>query len=169
MQIRAANLPLLAPAIAWALDRREQKLVRRAVKRRAELGATFIGITGSSGKSTTSALLAHILGGAGKVKGQHGANIFKALARTLARMPANMDYVVAECGVGRLGHMAPMAGLLRPVIAIVTLVALEHKSAFGSIEAVAAEKAEMVAALAPDGVAILNGDDPFVSAMAAMC
>jgi UDP-N-acetylmuramoyl-tripeptide--D-alanyl-D-alanine ligase len=168
LKIRIGNISVLSRAVQRTLDRREAAMERRAISRRPRLPARFVGVTGSSGKTTTAALLSHILAAAGKVQGQFGANVYKTLIRTIARLPSRTDFVVAECGAGRPGHIEEMAAVLRPDVAIVTLVALEHKSAFRTIEAVAAEKGELVAHLAAGGTALLNADDPRVAAMAAL-
>ena len=72
---------------------------------------------------------------------------------------------MAETGVDGLGQMKPMAEILRPNVAVVTLVALEHKSAFRTIDAIMAEKAELVAGVQPGGFALLNADDDRVMEM----
>jgi UDP-N-acetylmuramoyl-tripeptide--D-alanyl-D-alanine ligase len=64
------------------------------------------------------------------------------------------------------GHLQPMIDLVKPTVSVVTLVALEHKSAFRSCEAVAREKQRLVEALPASGLAILNHDDPRVAAIA---
>lgn len=76
------------------------------------------------------------------------------------------DFVVLECATGAPGEMPKLAAAVRPNVAIVTLVALEHYSAFRSKEAVAREKSALVKALPPDGLALLNNDDPHVASMA---
>jgi UDP-N-acetylmuramoyl-tripeptide--D-alanyl-D-alanine ligase len=166
LKIRIGNIPFISPALQRALDRREAGIAQRAARRRPKLAATFIGVTGSSAKSTTSALLSHILASAGEAHGQYGPNSYKVVIRTLARMAPGTEFVVAECGAHKPGSIAEMAELLRPDMAIVTLVALEHKSAFHTIEAVAAEKGALVASLPAGGTALLNADDPLVMAMA---
>jgi UDP-N-acetylmuramoyl-tripeptide--D-alanyl-D-alanine ligase len=140
---------------------------RRARDTRAGGHALFIGVTGSSGKSTTAALLAHLLEGKGRVVRGFGRNVYGALVGTIERTSRHDDFAVAEVAVGRAGDMKRMAELLRPDVAVVTLAALEHYSAFRSHAAVAAEKGGLVEALAPGGFALLNADDPHVMSMAA--
>lgn len=140
-------------------------LEKRAVAVRKASRATFIGITGSSGKSTTTRLLSAILAVQGRVATQPAGTTHYGLVRMLSGMRES-DYAVAELGTAGIGHIAKMTHLLRPDVAIVTLVALEHKSAFRSVEAVAEEKSALVTALEPAGIAVLNADDPRVMAMA---
>ncbi len=155
-------------ASPWLSDNRYFGTLRRlAARARKKSSAKFIGITGSSAKSTTAALLAHILAAEGHVHMQVQANILGNLIQFLASLRRGTDFVVAEVGVSTgAGRIKAMANLLRPDIAIVTLIRLEHKSIFRSEETIAAEKSELVAGLRPEGLAVLNADDPLVMAMA---
>jgi UDP-N-acetylmuramoyl-tripeptide--D-alanyl-D-alanine ligase len=140
---------------------------RRALERRLASSALFIGVTGSSAKSTTTALLAHILKTRGRVCEQADNNIRNALLKTLLDRSGDSDFVVAELGVGRAGSMRPMAEALRPDVAVITLVGLEHYSVFRTREAVAMEKGDLVESVRPGGFAVLNADDRHVMSMAA--
>lgn len=149
--------------LGWALRRLQARWVRARNK------ATFIGITGSSGKSTSTSLLAHILGAQGKVHLQAQANTMPALIRTLykrLRKAGKVDYVVFEAGASDFGTISAMAQMLKPDVAVVTMVRLEHFGKFRTLDAVAAEKRALVDALQPDGLAVLNCDDPLVLGMA---
>lgn len=158
--------PSLRPLKARLRKARDEALAEKAPKAREQSKATFVGVTGSSGKSTTVALLAHILAGHGRVKTQLKFNDRRATLKTLVHGSRRNDYVVLELGIGGEQPIRPAAQALRPDIAVVTMVELEHKSEFRSKEAVAAEKSELVAALRPGGMALLNRDDPLVMAMA---
>ncbi len=140
--------------------------MKSAGRTRAKSRGVFIGITGSSGKSTTTALIAAIMRRHGSVSAQVLDNTINPLVKTLLRS-RDADYVVAELGVGGKGQMIEMAPLFRPDVAVVTMVGLEHYSAFRSREAIATEKGELVAALSGSGLAVLNGDDAYVMGMAA--
>ena len=141
----------------------------RARRARARSKATFIGVTGSSGKSTAASLLGHILAGHGTVFTRILANTIKSLVSTLCkRMNKNgaVDYVVFEAGAFGVDTIRPMAQLLKPDVALITMVRLEHSSSFKNLENVAREKRALVEALRPGGLAVLNADDPHVLAMA---
>jgi UDP-N-acetylmuramoyl-tripeptide--D-alanyl-D-alanine ligase len=138
----------------------------RATWRRRTSQAVHIGVTGSSAKSTTTGLLGHILEASGQVVKQVDFNMAGAVLSTLRHAPRSTDFVVLEMGVARPGQMKPMAEILRPDIAIVTLIAQEHHSAFRSREAIAAEKGELVAAIRRGGMALLSADDPMAIGMA---
>lgn len=149
--------------LGWRVRR---YLARRA---RARSKATFIGITGSSGKSTTTRLLADILASHGSVHAQALLNTMKALVGTLykrMRRAGNVDYVVFEAGAYGVDTIRPMAEMLRPNVAVVTMVRLEHFTAFRTLENVAREKRALIEALEPGGFAVLNADDPHVIGMA---
>lgn len=145
---------------------REQWRQQRATAARRNSRATFIGITGSSAKSTSKVLLTNILKASGKVAPARG-NEIKKLIVNLRLAPRDADFFVAECGIGNVGKMRPMARLLRPHVALVTMIGLEHKSTMRSRERIAEEKSELVAAVQPGGFAVLNADDPLVMGMAA--
>ncbi len=129
--------------------------------------ATFIAVTGSSGKSTTVGLLAHILEAHAPTKRQVLENTVNELIRSIKSLRDRERFVVAELGVGHVGDMRPMATMFQPDIAIVTMVGIEHYSSFRGREGVAREKGELVEALRPAGLAVLNADDEFVMGMRA--
>ncbi|UCI07265.1 Mur ligase family protein [Mesorhizobium sp. B1-1-8] len=159
----SARLRKIGEDLAWRLKVYQAKRVRARSK------ATFIGITGSSGKSTSASLLGHILAGHGSVHTQVLANTIKALIRTLykrLKRAGPVDYVVFEAGAFAAGSIRPMAQLLKPHVAVVTMVRLEHLASFRTLEAVAKEKRALVDALQPGGLAVLNADDPHVLGMA---
>lgn len=146
-------------------DRRRARKLNKALACRDASSATFIGITGSSAKTTTTAILSHILEAHASVTSQLGFNTMVTLSKTLGR-PINDRYLVAEVALDKPGTVREMADVLKPDIAIVTLIGLEHYSVFRSLEVVAAEKGALVSSVRPGGFAVLNIDDPHVAAMA---
>lgn len=137
-----------------------------AGRRRHKSKALFIAVTGSSGKSTTTALLAHILEGQGQIFTQLIKNRMAALLQTTRQNLAGFDYVALEAGVQEPGDMKSLARVLQPDIGIVTLVGLEHRSLFKTKEAVAEEKGWIVQEVRHGGFVLLNADDPLVMSMA---
>ncbi|MBS0269229.1 MAG: Mur ligase [Proteobacteria bacterium] len=135
--------------------------------RRARSGATFIAVTGSSGKSTTVNLLAHILSGDAQTLHQFLVNGLRDSIATIRNVEPSDKYAIVECGTEKPGDIRPQAELLKPSISIVTLVGIEHYSAFRTAAAIANEKAELLRALSADGLAVLNFDDALVRAMSA--
>ena len=133
---------------------------------RKRSSATYIGVTGSSAKSTTTALIAHIISGFAPVRVQVTNNGYHAHIRALQTPPPNDGYFVGEIGAEGPGTLMPMLDLIKPTVGVVTLVRLEHKSAFRSLDAVMEEKGRLVEELPANGIAVLNYDDPRVASMA---
>ncbi len=126
------------------------------------------GITGSSGKTSTKDLLAHLLG-EGTLAPVGSFNNELGLPLTLLRRTSETRHAVLEYSARGLGHIAFLAGLARPHVAVELNVGSAHLGEFGSREAIAQAKGELVAAVQPHGasppVAVLNADDPLVRAM----
>jgi UDP-N-acetylmuramoyl-tripeptide--D-alanyl-D-alanine ligase len=148
-----------------------RKVVRQRLRliyaraNRLRCNARIVAVTGSSAKTTTVSLLSHILSGNSQVLTQAFNNALRDATRTLRRMTPNDDYVVMEAGTSGVGLLRDIAQTIQPDVSIVTLVALEHYSAFRTLEAVAKEKSELVRALPQTGLAILNADNPWTLAM----
>lgn len=92
-------------------------------------------------------------------------NSLFGLPIALARLRDDQRFAVLEFGADRHGEIARLAELFPPHIAVVTAVGAAHLDAFGTLDGVAREQTALVAALPPDGWAILNGDDRLVAAM----
>ena len=137
----------------------------KARLRRALSRAEFIAVSGSSGKTTTVSLLAHILAGEAQTVQQSLGNGLEATTNTIRQIRRSDRYVVIESGTAKPGQLRRQARLIKPNISIITLVALEHYSAFRTLDSVANEKAELVRALSEQGLAILNFDNSLVRAM----
>ena len=127
---------------------------------------TFVAITGSAAKTTTTALLDRILKTRGRTRSVYYFNTISTIVNTVPRTEFSTRYFISEVGIGAEGGMKPMARVLLPDVAIVTLVGMEHKSQFRSLDKIAEEKGYLVAALRPGGLAVLNADDERVRAMA---
>jgi UDP-N-acetylmuramoyl-tripeptide--D-alanyl-D-alanine ligase len=129
--------------------------------------ATVVAVTGSNGKTTTKDLLAAVLATRLRtVASQASFNNEVGLPLTLARIEPDTQAVVVEMGARGPGHIAALARLARPEVGVVLNVGESHLGMFGSREAIAKAKGELVEALPPDGTAVLNADDPQVAAMA---
>ncbi len=124
--------------------------------RRAFRGSV-VGISGSAGKTSTKDLLALLLGGegAGVLATEGNLNNHLGVPLTLTRLDsATHQFAVVEAGVSAPGEMAPLASMIEPDLALITLVAPAHTAALGGIEGVAREKVALPAAVRPAGLAI---------------
>jgi UDP-N-acetylmuramoyl-tripeptide--D-alanyl-D-alanine ligase len=127
-----------------------------------------VAVTGSNGKTTVKDLIAAAVSTEREVVANPGSyNNELGVPLTCCRMTADTDVLVAEVGARGVGHIAALMPVLRPDIAVLTTVSGAHLELFGDVEVVARAKRELVEALSPDGVAVLNADDPRVAAMAA--
>ncbi|MEV5711596.1 UDP-N-acetylmuramoyl-tripeptide--D-alanyl-D-alanine ligase [Actinoallomurus sp. NPDC052274] len=141
-------------------------LARAVVDRLPE--TTVIGVTGSAGKTSTKDLLARLTGRLGPAVAPPGSfNNEIGHPLTVLRADEGTRYLVLEMGARGLGHIAHLARVARPDIGVVLNVGSAHIGEFGSREVVAKAKGELVEAVPPHGVAVLNADDPLVRAMAA--
>lgn len=136
-----------------------------ALERKDEL--RVVGITGSLGKTTTKELVAAVLAQRYRVlKSRGNYNNEIGLPLTLLELTGDHQRAVLEMGTYGLGEIALLAQIACPDIGVVTNVGPVHLERMGTVERIAQAKAELVQALPEDGVAILNGDDEWVSAMA---
>lgn len=142
-------------------------LQRLAAHWRARHDVRVVGVTGSVGKTTCKEIIAAVLGTRRRVlKSTANLNTEIGLPLTLLELTADHQCSVLEMAMYGPGEIDLLCHIARPQIGVVTNVGPVHLERLGSIAAIAAAKAELVAALPPDGVAVLNGDDPSVAAMA---
>ncbi|WP_131741718.1 UDP-N-acetylmuramoyl-tripeptide--D-alanyl-D-alanine ligase [Actinomadura roseirufa] len=131
-------------------------------------GTTVIAVTGSAGKTSTKDLIAQVVSRAGPAVWPPGSfNNEIGLPLTVLRADAGTRYLVLEMGARGAGHIAYLTGIAPPHVGVVLNVGTAHVGEFGSKEAIARAKGELAEAVPPDGTAVLNADDPLVSAMAA--
>jgi UDP-N-acetylmuramoyl-tripeptide--D-alanyl-D-alanine ligase len=130
-------------------------------------GPEIVGITGSSGKTSTKDIVAQLVGSLGPTLAPVGSfNTEVGLPLTVLRADAHTRYLVLEFSARGVNHIAYLCDIARPNIGVVLNVGAAHLGEFGTRDAVAQAKGELVEALPADGVAILNGDDDLVAAMA---
>jgi UDP-N-acetylmuramoyl-tripeptide--D-alanyl-D-alanine ligase len=134
------------------------------------LSATVIGITGSSGKTSTKDLVAALLERIGPTIAPPGSfNTELGHPYTVLRADTSTRFLVLETSARGIGHIRALTRIAPPRIGVVLNVGSAHLGEFGSREAIATAKAELVEALpaATDGgIAVLNADDPLVAGMA---
>ena len=130
--------------------------------------ARVVGITGSSGKTSTKDLVAQVVERAGATVAPVGSfNNELGLPLTVLRADATTAFLVLEMSARGTGHIAWLCGVAPPEAGVVLNVGVAHLGEFGSREAIAVAKGELVEALPPHGLAILNADDPLVMGMTA--
>ncbi|MBI4728793.1 MAG: UDP-N-acetylmuramoyl-tripeptide--D-alanyl-D-alanine ligase [Acidobacteria bacterium] len=141
-------------------------LARLASSVRGRLAACVVAVTGSSGKTITKDLAAAALAARYRVVASpRSFNNEIGVPLTLLAADDRTEVIVAEIGSRAPGHIAALAPVLRPDVGIVVNVGAAHAGMFGSREATARAKGELVEALPPGGVAVLSADDPVVAAM----
>jgi UDP-N-acetylmuramoyl-tripeptide--D-alanyl-D-alanine ligase len=130
-------------------------------------GLSIIGITGSSGKTSTKDLVKAVLEPLGEVVAPPGSfNNELGHPWTVLRATRSTDFLVLEMSARHPGNIAELATIAPPAIGVVLNVGTAHLGEFGSREAIARTKAELPQAVPPSGVVVLNADDPAVAAMA---
>jgi UDP-N-acetylmuramoyl-tripeptide--D-alanyl-D-alanine ligase len=135
---------------------------------RARFSIPIVAITGSNGKTTTKALVAHLAGGTFVVHvAQENYNTDIGLPLALLAMPPGTEMGVFELGADRPGDIALLVRLLHPTVGLVTSVGQSHLEAFGTTERVANEKWDLVRGLPPGAAAFVNADSPELAALAA--
>jgi UDP-N-acetylmuramoyl-tripeptide--D-alanyl-D-alanine ligase len=148
-----------------------QRLARRVYE---SWGRPVVGITGSAGKTTAKELTAHVLGSAGLrvLKSERNYNNNLGLPLSVLQMvsrgrrPEQYDLAVLEMGMSSPTHeIKRLVQITPPEVGVELMVAPVHLEYLGTIENVAAMKAELIEGLRPGGTAVLNADDKFVIAM----
>ncbi len=127
-------------------------------------GKTVVGVTGSTGKTTTKDAIAHVLSSRLNVlKSAGNLNNHFGLPLQLLRLEREHEIAVIEMGMSHAGEIRALASLAQPDIGVVTNVAPVHLEFFDSLASIARAKYELIAALPRGGTAILNADDEYVS------
>jgi UDP-N-acetylmuramoyl-tripeptide--D-alanyl-D-alanine ligase len=130
-------------------------------------GLTTLGITGSSGKTSTKDLLGQVLATAGPTVSPPGSyNNDIGLPLTVLDADEDTRFLVLEMGSRGRGHIARLCRVARPDVGVVLNVGSAHLGEFGSADGIAVAKGELVEALPAEGTAVLNADDPRVIGMA---
>ena len=140
-----------------------------AFVRKRLTGLTVVGITGSQGKTSTKDLLAHMLSVAGPTVAPKGSfNNDLGLPITLLQCDERTKFCILEMGARHKGDIARLCEISQPDIAVILVVGTAHLGEFGSVQAIAETKSELVQSLSPDGIAILGSYDQYTPAMASL-
>jgi len=161
--VDATLAQILVPDTTEALGELARQIATAAIGR----GMTSLALTGSSGKTGTKDMLAQILEREGPTVAPRGSyNSELGLPVTVTGIDDDTRYLVAEMGATGAGHISWLCNVAQPSIAAVLNVGHAHIGEFGSQQAIAQAKGEIVEALPANGWAVLNADDPLVAAMA---
>ncbi len=165
----AAYLTSEAPrgATAVVVDDTAAALAELGRHARSRFAGPVVGITGSVGKTSVKDMAAAAIGADRPTHASPMSfNNELGVPLTLANCPEEVEAVVVEMGARGMGHIAWLCSLARPTVGVVTSVGAAHTELFGTLEAVAEAKGELVESLDPSGVAVLNADQLLVAAMA---
>ena len=161
----AAHPAIIVEDAVLAMGALAREVVRRV---REHSPTTVIGITGSAGKTTTKDLLAALLATQGPTVAPVGSyNGEVGVPLTVFRAELDTRFLVVEMGADHVGNIAYLCDIVRPDIGVVLMVGTAHAGSFGGVANITRTKGELVEALGPDGVAVLNLDDERVAGMAA--
>ncbi len=130
---------------------------------RARFQGRVVAVTGSVGKTTTKEMLRTALSAFGPTHAAEASyNNHWGVPLTLARLPQDAAFCIAEVGMNNPGEILPLALLVSPHVAVITTVGTAHIGHMGSIEAIAEEKATLLDGLAPGGDGVLPADSAFL-------
>ncbi|EOP90891.1 UDP-N-acetylmuramoyl-tripeptide-D-alanyl-D-alanine ligase [Bacillus cereus HuB4-4] len=151
------NYPTNIPVIF--VDDTTIALQQLAVSYRQQLKATFIGITGSNGKTSTKDILHSILSTGYKAqKTQENYNNEIGVPLTLLQLKEDVEMAVIEMGMGHKGDITFLGRIVQPNIGIITNIGNAHLSNLGSLKNIALEKMAIMMGIDLEGVLFYNGD-----------
>jgi len=160
--------PLRGQTPEWRVIAAEDPLAALGALARAwrrELGAKVVGITGSTGKTSTKDLLAAMLAAQLRTVATHAnLNTEIGLPLTILGAPAGTEALVLEMAMRGRGQIAELVAIAEPDVGVITNIGPVHLELLGSVEAVAAAKAELVRDLRPGATAVLPADEPLLDA-----
>ena len=152
-----------APGVLLAAERPLAALQRLAAAWRTELGAEVVGITGSTGKTTTKDILLALLATARRtVASRANFNTEIGLPLEILAAPAGTEVLVLEHAMRGVGQIAELAAISQPDVAVIVNIGPVHLEMLGSLEAIAATKSELIAALPAGGTAVIPSGEPLL-------
>ena len=158
--ILASNIRLAKKYEGLFVRDTKKALTQIAIFARDRFKGVTIGITGSSGKTSTNYLLSNSLKKFGKTHKTFGNNNnIIGLSLTLSRLPHDHDFCVLELGMNNTGEIRELAKIAKPDIALITNVSNSHIQNFKNESEIAREKSEIFQGLTNNGIAIINSDN----------
>jgi len=162
-QLTGAGVKVPGLGVLIAVDRPVAALSRLAHAHRQMLAASVIGVVGSNGKTTTKAMIHHIL--SGRMRGRCSPKSFNneiGVPLTLLSAQAGDEYLVVEIGTNAPGEIAALSAIAQPDVVALTCIGEEHLEGLGSVAGVAAEETAVLKHLRKPGFAAINRDAPEV-------
>jgi murE/murF fusion protein len=153
-----------APGIHLLVDDPLAALQEWAGALRRRIGPRVLGITGSSGKTSTKEMALALLGGGDGIGTIGNRNNEIGLPWTLLQLRPGDRWAVVEMGANHVGEIARLTRIAAPDVALITGVGRAHVGLFGSVEAVREAKLEIVDGVAPEGTVVIPDDDPALEA-----
>lgn len=130
---------------------------------RNELDIPIVAVTGSNGKTTTKDLISSVLSSKYRVaKTQGNLNNLIGVPLTILSMPEETEIGVVEMGMNQKGEISQLSKIARPNVAVITNIGESHLEFLGTRAGIAEAKWEITEGLKPDGILIINGDDPIL-------
>jgi UDP-N-acetylmuramoyl-tripeptide--D-alanyl-D-alanine ligase len=152
------------PGVLLAADHPLRALQDLATAWREHLGAHVIGVTGSTGKTSTKDLLSALLRPRRRtVASRANFNTEIGLPLEILSAPEGTEVLVLEMGMRGAGQIAELAAIARPDVAVIVSLGPVHLELLGSLEAIAAAKAELIAGLKPGGTAVIPANEPLLT------
>lgn len=144
----------------------EAALQALGVAARARSHATFVGVTGSVGKTGAKEMLKTAFGQLGETYATTGnLNNHLGVPLTLANMPTTAQFAIIEMGMNHAGEIRQLSGWVRPHVSIITTVDAVHIEFFDSVQGIADAKSEIFEGMHGKGFAVINRDNPYYARM----
>lgn len=142
-------------------------LLRLGADERRRFDGTVVAIAGANGKTSTKDMTAAVVSTRFRTHASPGSfNNEVGVPLTFLGAPPDTEVIVAELGARRAGDVTVLMPIARPDVVVVTNVGVAHMEIFGSWDVIVGASAEPVDAIDPDGVLVLNADDPVVAGFA---
>ncbi len=162
-QLQAAGLRLPSSAVLVEVDDTVAALGRLAAYHRRQLAAEVIAVVGSNGKTTTKAMIHHIL--SGRLRGRCSPKSYNnaiGVPLTLLSAEQGDEYLVVEIGTNAPGEIAALGAMVEPDMAVITCIGEEHLEGLGDLDGVTAEECAILRKIRGKGFAAVNTDTPAV-------
>jgi UDP-N-acetylmuramoyl-tripeptide--D-alanyl-D-alanine ligase len=148
-----------ADVLTLRVDDTATALRAACTRRLIELGCDVVAITGSAGKTTVKEMCAAAMSRLRVAKTPGNLNTWTGIPLSVLRMEPPVDHFVAEVAMSAPGEIRTLAEMLRPRVGVLLNIGLAHVGLLGSINAIAAAKAELIESLDAGGVAVCNAED----------